>query len=428
MAAVTVTVAVEDEATDPVDGVLVQVYDAAGTVFLTEGLTGDPTPGTGIVEFTLTGDGPGISYTIRMSKDGLYFPGGATQTISVTDPPAPNNDFGPYASAVGPSAQLVVLAVEDEDANPIEDVALRVYDLGDTFLTEGLTDVNGELEVFLDGAADPGTSYAVHLRKDGVIFPDPVQAIAVLDPLVPPNTNTFDFAGTVYSPSVSLDANLCRVYGTFTDVSGNPAKNLRLEFKPCPNFPASGDGAVRMSSRLLGTYYGNPTLLAGKILTRSVKVDTDANGFFQVDLPREGFFDVHVHGFEEPIEITERIYVPDAASAAFTDLLFPYVTAVTYASDPIAVSEGETVTVEFTLTLSNTQEISDVTEVQDLITFSSGDEDVAGVTLSSENEIEVQGIAAGSTTVEVERVESAVVPSRPALAALVVTPPTVNVT
>lgn len=426
MANVTVKVSVEDAGATPVDGVLVRVFQSDGTTFVTEGSTGNPTPGSGEVSFTLLGDGPGITYVLRLSKSGLYFPAGPTQTVLVTDPPAPDNDFGPYVAEVGPSAQLVKLVVKD-GATPLEAVRIRLFDAGDVFLTEALTSASGELELFLTGSASPGTPYIVRLRKDSVSFTDPTQTIAVLDPVVPPDTNVFDFVGTVFVPLASTDPDLCAIYGRMANVSGAPAKKLRLEFKPCPNFPSVGNAEIRESGRFLAPYHSNPTLLIGKILARSVKVDTDATGFFRVELPRGGIFEVHVHGLEDPIEITDRIYVPDAPVAAAADVFYPYVQSVNFLTDPINVLAGESVEVDFTLGMSNMESLEDQARVQALLLFESQDDSIATVALSSATSITVKGIATGGTTVGVTRVAAAVVPSRPTISALVVTPPTVTV-
>ena len=432
MPLVTATILVHDSLAVPMDGVTVRVFQADGTTFVSEGVTGSPTPSSGEVEFTLSGDGPGVTYVIRLSRAGYFFPAGATQSIVVTDPPVPDNDFGPYEAVAGPTDELVTLVVQD-DAVPtpgaIEDVRIRVYDAGDVFVTEGTTDIDGELELFLPGSVSPGTTYIIRLWKADVIFPNPTQSIVVLHPVTPPSTNVFDFTGTVVGVPTSTDPHLCMVYGRFSDVSLGPAKRLRLEFKPIPVFPTVGqDHVVHRSSKLIGTFNSCPAVVGGKILTRSVKVDTDDAGFFQVELPREGFFEVHIHGFEDPIEITERIYVPDAANAKFEDLFFPVMLTVTYGTDPLNLLVDESVEVDFVATLSNTYILTDIGMLSELLTFSVGDDTIATVTLSSASTITVKGIATGSTTVEVARTEELVVPSRPAVPALGVTPPVVNVT
>jgi hypothetical protein len=430
MGLVTAKILVHDVLAAPMDNVTVRVYQADGVTFVAQAITGSPTPGSGEAEFSLFGDALGVNYVIRMSRVGYSFAGGATQTVSVTDPPSPDNDFGPFVATLGPPSQVVTFVVKDDvlpTPGPLENVKVRVYDAGDVFLTEGETDASGELELVLGGSVSPGTTYITRLRKDGVIFADPTQVIAVLDPLVPPATNTFDYVGHVFTPPESIDPDMCMVYGTFSTQSLDPALRLVLEFKPQPFFPDGGSSTVHGSSRLLGAFHGNPTLLRSNILTRSVKVCVDATGFFQVELPRGGCFDVHIQGFEDPIEITEQIFVPDAPSAGIIDLLYPIVASVVYDTDPINLLEGESAEVGIVVTLSNTQVVEDQELLQDLLEFSIGDGTIANVALSSGTSITVQGTLAGSTTVEVARKDDVVVPSRPPVSALVVTPPTVTV-
>ena len=66
-----VTFNLSDQDGDPIAGVLIRVYDAAGAVFQTQQYTDS----SGVAEVTLDGDTPAISYTIRMSKTGVAFDG-----------------------------------------------------------------------------------------------------------------------------------------------------------------------------------------------------------------------------------------------------------------------------------------------------------------------------------------------------------------
>lgn len=413
----------------PLNGVTVRVYEDDGTTFITEGVTGPPFA-TGRVEFTLFGDNPGVDYILRFSLNGWRFPAGATQTITVTDPPAPDNDFGPYNALQGPTAVIAQFVISDDTLaeDPIENVQIFVYDNSDAYLTQVNSDSNGEAELPLVGSATPGTDYIVRLRKDGVIFDDPTQTVSILNPLTPPQTNIFDFTGHVIEIPESLDPDMCTVYGYFTDVSLLPVRRLKFEFKPMPQFIETGVYAPAGSSRLLGVFNSDPSLVRDRILTRSVKGESDKDGFISVELPREGHFEVHIHGLEDPIEITERIYIPNAASARLIDLLYPFVQSVVVDTDPISVAEGESVQVGITVTLSSTEVITDINHLQDLIEITVDDDTIAEATLFSGEEITVKGLQAGSTTVVVTRKEDPIVPSRPPVAALVFTPPVVNVT
>lgn len=102
MAAETVKFYVTDQVGDPILGVLVRVFDAAGAVFQTQDITVD-VGGDAVAEVTLDGDDPAIEYTIRMSKTGVAFDGSqgdsskSPQLIEVWTPagssPTGTNDF-----------------------------------------------------------------------------------------------------------------------------------------------------------------------------------------------------------------------------------------------------------------------------------------------------------------------------------------------
>ena len=68
--AVTVTIrTVDDQVVPvPVDGVLVSIFDSTGTTFLTSGVTGSITPGSGEVPFSLPGSVGGITYKALLYK------------------------------------------------------------------------------------------------------------------------------------------------------------------------------------------------------------------------------------------------------------------------------------------------------------------------------------------------------------------------
>jgi hypothetical protein len=413
------------------DGVTVRVYEDDGTTFVAEDVTGPPYA-SGQVEFTLLGDTPGVDYIIRLSLDGWRFPVGSTQTINVTDPPAPDNDFGPYNAVSGSTAVPVTLVVSDDQVVPvgIQNARIFVYSDSDVFITELLTDSSGEAEIPLIGSAGPtGTTYIIRVQKLGVVFAEPIKTIAVLDPVSLPDTNIFDFVGHIVLPQESSDPDLCLVYGNFTNLSLLPVKRLRFEFKSCPEFVEVGTPPTpHGSGLLLAGYTGIPTIVREHALVRSVKVDTDDNGNISVELPREGYFLVHIHGLEEPFEITERIYVPDAPGANLLDLLYPYIQSVVYDTDPITVAAGETVLVDFTATFSNLESITAKDVIEKLLSFATADALIAEVSLFTGTQLLVKGLQAGSTTIVTARDDLYVVPRRPSVAALTVIPPVVTVT
>lgn len=102
MASETVKIYAWDQNDDPLVGVLVRVFDETGANFITQNTTA-LVGSDAIAEFTLDGDDPPNSYTIRMSKTGVAFDGGfgdqykTPQLIEVWSPavssPTGTNDF-----------------------------------------------------------------------------------------------------------------------------------------------------------------------------------------------------------------------------------------------------------------------------------------------------------------------------------------------
>lgn len=421
MANVTVTVAVQDAAgPTTLDGVTVQVYDAAGTSFITEGTTGAPFA-AGDVEFTLPGDGPGITYTLRLSLVGWRFPNGATLQILVTDPPAPDNDFGPEDALLGSLEELATLVVKDDQPAPVEvdEVKIRVYTSpADVFVAEVETgqaaEAAGAATLPLSGSVTPGTEYIVRLSKPGVTFdPGPTQTIAVLDPLVPPATNIFDFTAVIATLPESLDSDMCKLSGVFVDQSLIPIAGLVIEFKPAVTFP-------EMDPRFTYHFAGDPVIVRDNILLRSVRVTTNADGYAEVELPREGCYQVHIHGYGHPKFITEIVQVPDRAGLAMLDLLFPFVTEVQFGVATVDLAVDEEETVDITVTASNGQDLENAEFIGQLLEFETSDDSVATVILSDDGVITVTGVGAGTATVVVTRVVGTVPPRRPTAAALIV--------
>jgi hypothetical protein len=102
MASETVSIYAWDQNDDALEGVLVRVFDETGATFITQNTTA-LVGSDAVAEFTLDGDDPPISYTIRMSKPGVAFDGGfgdqykTPQLIEVWSPaagsPTGTNDF-----------------------------------------------------------------------------------------------------------------------------------------------------------------------------------------------------------------------------------------------------------------------------------------------------------------------------------------------
>lgn len=102
----TLKVYVKDQLNQPIVGVLVRVFDAAGAVFVAQNYT-TLVSGRAVADFTVDGDSPPISYTIRLSKTGVAFDGAlgdaskSPQLITVYSPPALAPNGTNYFEVVG---------------------------------------------------------------------------------------------------------------------------------------------------------------------------------------------------------------------------------------------------------------------------------------------------------------------------------------
>lgn len=420
MGNVTVTVrTVDDDATPaPIDGVLVNVFNSVGA-FLTSGTTGAVTPGSGEVEFILNGEVAGEDYTLVLSKDGVSFPPAPTKTISVTDPPNPNNTFQ-FTGHVGLVGQLVTVVVKDDAAVELEDVEIRFFDAADSYITSVTTDSLGEASLVLDGAASPGLEYIIRIvPPEGYTAQNgTTQRILVIDPLGLSETNVFDvvFDRPSGVPEAT-DPRMCRLSGYFTDPALRPIRRLTLMFHPRevhPGYVVSGF-----------PYGASPAVVNGKITASELHILTDDDGYIEVDLPRGSIFDVFVPGLSAAdIRLLSQVYVPDTAGISAQDLFYPYVTKVTYSTDTVNVAVDEEAEVDVELTTSNLQ--PDV-GVDGLLEFSSDDEDVATVAIVG-GSLVVTGHQAGAALITASRVADSYAPRLPDIADLIELPSSILVT
>jgi hypothetical protein len=425
MGAVTATFrVVSDEVTPaPVDGVAVRVFSDTD-VFITEGVTGAVTPGSGEVELTLNGEVAGEPYIVRLAKDGWSFDP-PTVSASVYDPPGapPNNNIFEYTSHEGLVGQLVEIFTFDNEAvpNDLDGVRIRVYDSADLFLTEADTDGAGELSLVLPGAPDPGETYYLRIFKEGwTAVEGPTQTIAVLDPLVPPLTNNFEIHLDQPELDVSLDPKMCLLTGYLVDASGRGLKNVGIRFLPRLSEPELKMGGLPFPS--------DPTLLGNRAIVSEAHYVTDVNGKVQPLLPRGGIFDVLINGLETPgNQILEMVQIPDATSARLEDVLWPYVVGASYTPASVAITVDEEVDVEVSAQTSNGY-LLEAANLGAFLEFSITDDTVAELTVLEGGALRLRGLQAGSTDIQVARVAGSLAPRLPAAPSLIVSPLIVTVT
>jgi hypothetical protein len=417
MGSVLVTVrTVDDQAVPaPIDGVLVRVYDNADT-FITEGLTGSG-PNPGEVQFTLDGNTPAVDYLIRPSKDGVSFPPAPLFGISVLDPPDAGNNTFEFTGHVGSTAVLVTLVVKDELDAPLEDILIRVYSEADVFLGEATTNASGEVVLALEGDEDPGKIYLVRLSTPGRnVEGGPTQQILVLDPLISPATNTFDFVAALPTMPESQDENMCLLSGYFVDTANRPLRNVHVR---C--IPLFQDPSPRWSGFPGG---GTPAVIGRNQVLREAVFESGDDGYIEILLPRGSTHEVHIHGYEIPgFPTIAPIFVPDASSAKLEDIFFPFTLSVDFDTDSVSLAVDETQELEVTIINSDTRDLSDDLS---LLSFSSSDEDVATVNHESGHLI-VRAIGVGTATVLAERADGTWSTRVPPVPELTVMPVTIEV-
>ena len=407
----TVTIrTVDDQGTPaPIIGVAVNVFDSTGAVFIVSGTTIGP---SGEVPFTL----PAGTYVARLFKAGTSFLPSPAKTFVVTAGP----DVFQYTGHVGMVGAIATFVVQDTATptpNPIEDARIRLFSSpADSFLTELETDSSGEAEIVLEGAASPGKEYIVRVNVPTGYYDGPTKTIAVLDPLPVGATNIFDF--TAYPPPAiptTSDIDMCRLSGFFSDPSMRPLKSLSLIFLPVEGYPPKVISGFPFS--------GNPTVIRNRIVASERRVNTDKNGYLEIDLPRDSTFNVFAQGLDAPDHtLIAIIYVPDESGIAIHEVLFPYLTKVTFPVTAVSVAIGQTAELELELEASNYQAISGRAALDALLTVTSSDITKATAVFNDAGKIQVLGVGAGSASIQVARVVGTFAPRRPEVAALVIAP------
>lgn len=285
---------------------------------------------------------------------------------------------------------ITTLILESDDVVPvlIEFLTVRLFDTGGSFVTSGVTDVDGEVIVDV-----PDADYDLYFFKSGVsILGGMPQRITVdaADTDVPPNT--FKVLAHVAVLPEAVDPALCRVSGDLVGSGGQPSIDGRLVFSLC-----------KMAGYIVGD------LLAPQ---SALNKAPDAGGHYEFDLIRgqeyQAWF-THVNSIpgiaEEPFRM--KVIVPDLPSIHIRDLLFPVPVSATFSALTLGLVAGgaEDNTIELTVTYSDG---SDRTALPALGTqfILSSDNDVAVALDRVENTLYITPIAAGVANITVSRVLS----------------------
>jgi hypothetical protein len=295
MGLVTVRVYAVDENTDPLEGVLVQVYDDSD-VFVTQNVTA-LVAGEAYAEFTLNGELAGEAYSIRLQKLGVAFDGllgddsKTPQSITVYDPPggAPvtgTNFFQVQGqtftrpASTNPRLCKASGFFRDVAGRPLADVSIRFINLNCPLIVDGdavagdkvwgRTDEDGyfECELYRDGQYRASIeNYDIQLRT--IVVPD-ASSVNLPDLLFP------IVVSTVYDPdpiAVTVDGSV-DVEVTYTDSTGVERTDLDegdLIFTIDDETIASGqivDGKLRIT----GVAAGSTTVIAERADTSITKL------------------------------------------------------------------------------------------------------------------------------------------------------------
>lgn len=267
--------------------------------------------------------------------------------------------------------------------DPVEGVVVRVYDeTGTTLITSGTTASDGHVSFTLDGD-DPGVTYQLRTYKQGIAIPQP-KYVEIFSPPAASSTGTNNFRidAEVFTLPQAVDPKLCRVSGYIKDPAGRPKRGIDIHFIHRFNPLVVGEGNDAVG-----------------VLGERVAHRTDKDGYFQIDLWRNGCYRAIIESHEN---VGRNIYVPDLAAANISHLLFPRVYGVVF--DPVgpwSIGVGQVLVVQVATQLTSGYVI-DGTAPEDLIyTVSPGS--VAVSLEVRDDALAIRGLSPGAATLSIAR-------------------------
>jgi len=272
----------------------------------------------------------------------------------------------------------------------ISGVNVRVFTDAEVFVTSAVTNGSGIADFTVDGDGS-GIDYHVRFFKDTVTFSSPYN-LSVYSPAgaAPSGTNDFEVEGDINAASAPANTDLCRCYGYFRDVDGNPSYPLEIRFQ---------------------TLY-SPMMVNGVMVsTTPFYAETDSDGYMSVDLYRGATLMVSLAGqhIDPDCGNYQRdILVPDRGTCNIHDLIFPVVIDVSWSpADPFSLAVGGTLDITPTITATNYQ-VLEGTALRD-VTYSVADESVAVIDVQDTTKLTLRGVSVGSTTLTVSRRDETIV-------------------
>lgn len=266
------------------------------------------------------------------------------------------------------SHEAVDIYVMDQLGDPISGVVVRFFDADGTALeTQGVTDANGLASFLL-----PSGTSTVRCYKFAVAFGGPA-LIVVLEG----QNNAFNLYGSAVVRPVASDLRLCTACGFFRRENGSPHANVDIHIVAKFD-PLLLDGSAVMPSRL--------------------SVRTDINGWAQVNLIRNGQYDVTIQGDRD---LMRMVTVPDEGSVNLPDLLFPVVDRVEFdVATPWTISMGSSLDVVPTVYLSDGRVLGG--SARSDVVWSSSDSAVVQV-VTNMDKLTLQGLSPGVAEISATR-------------------------
>jgi len=257
----------------------------------------------------------------------------------------------------------------------LEDAIVRVFsEDGETFVTQGTTDSDGELVLELEDE----TTYWVRFFLVGYSF----DSLLTIDVDSSESSNTFDVEGTyLLEHPPSANQYLCRATGYVRGADWHPKPGIRMTF----------------------SITGEPRVVAGGVmLPQDVIVESDAEGWIEVELVQGGAYDVVVTGMDDEVL---RVKVPESQAISITELIWPYVVSYEFGESSVTLAVDEEVTVSAVMTLS-----SGVTTPFELdnddrfvagswLDFEESTEGIVEITFDDDDNMVLTGQTAGTTTI-----------------------------
>lgn len=295
---------------------------------------------------------------------------------------------------MAPTPETVRVYTVDENNDALAGILVRVFDAaGATFITQGYTSIVGAdayAEFTLDGDTPP-ISYTIRLSKTGVAFDGSLgddsksaQLIDIYSPATgsPTGTNNFKVQGQTFTLPVSPDTRLCRASGFFRDGAGRPYANVDIFF--IAQFrPAIVDGDAVLGERVM--------------------LRTDAAGYAQVDLFRNGEYRATIQSLED---YTKIVMVPDRGSVNIVDLLFPVVEEIDWGMAALSLAVDEVANLTPVVYGSDFRVLTGVA-LEDVL-YAVEDPTVARVETCTDKVI-VTGLTPGTTNLKATRLDQSVV-------------------